>query len=136
MPDLYALCLDPRSFFSDQTEQSFVALMSSTNQLASSTSSASTSNIRLITDALVEYTATTGIDLSKNPFAVALNLANSPYAILQLLQEREKAFNEYRDGNRRLINCLSPAVKVIQAFSGIMGEAVNFVSHEYDRGHF
>ena len=83
----------------------------------------------MITDALADYAKITGIDLSKNPFATALEQSNSPEAILQLIQEREKAFKDYRDGNRRLIRCLSPAVNVIQAFSGILGEAV---SHKVD----
>jgi hypothetical protein len=100
--------------------------MSSTVQATSSTPS--TSNIQLITDALVDYANITGIDLSKNPFAAAIERANSPEAILELLQEREKAFKDYREGNRRLINCLSPAVNVIQAFSGILGEAFTLVS--------
>jgi hypothetical protein len=81
----------------------------------------------IIDAALADYTKTTGIDLSKNPFAE--RLSNSPEAILELLQEREKAFKEYRDGNRKLISCLSPAVKVLQAFSGILGNAVSLVSH-------
>ena len=102
--------------------------MSSTAQATSS----SISNIQLITNALADYTKITGIDLSKNPFATALEQSSSPEAILQLIQEREKAFKEYRDGNRQLITCLSPAVKVIQAFSGILGEAVSLVSHEDD----
>ena len=101
--------------------------MSSTMQVASSTSP--TSNVQLITDALVDYVNITGIDLSKNPLATAIENANSPEAILELLQEREKAFRRYREGNRRLISCLSPAVNVIQAFSGILGEAVSLVSH-------
>jgi hypothetical protein len=100
--------------------------MSSTVQATSSTS---TSNIQLITNALVDYENITGIDLSKNPFAAAIKQANSPGAILELLQEREKAFKDYREGNRRLVSCLSPAVNVIQAFSGILGEAVSLVSH-------
>jgi fungal STAND N-terminal Goodbye domain len=100
--------------------------MSSTVQTTSSTP---TSNIQLITNALVDYEDITGIDLSKNPFAAAIKQANSPGAILELLQEREKAFNDYREGNRRLVSCLSPAVNVIQAFSGILGEAVSLVSH-------
>jgi hypothetical protein len=100
--------------------------MSSTVQATSSTP---TSNIQLITNALVDYEDITGIDLSKNPFAAAIKQANSPGAILELLQEREKAFNDYREGNRRLVSCLSPAVNVIQAFSGILGEAVSLVSH-------
>jgi hypothetical protein len=83
----------------------------------------------LIIDALAEYAKITGVDLSKNPFAAMLGQSNSPEAILQLLQGREKAFKEYREGNRGLISCLSPAVKVLQAFSGVLGEAVSLVSH-------
>ena len=81
--------------------------MSSTVQVTPSTS-----NIQLIIDALADYAEITGIDLSNNPFAAALEHSSSPEAILRLLQEREKAFKEYRDGNRRLISCLIPAVTV------------------------
>jgi len=102
--------------------------MSSTGQATSSTSS--TSNIQLITNALADYAKITGVELFKNPFAAAIEQSDSPEAILELLQEREKAFKEYRDNNRSLINCLSPAVKVIQTFSGILGEAVTLVSHK------
>src|ERR1700679_4174842 len=101
--------------------------MSSAVQTASSTPS--TSNIQLITDALVDYANKTGIDFSKSPFVVEIERASSPEAILELLQEREKAFKDYREGNRRLFSCLSPAVNVIQAFSGILGETVTLVSH-------
>ena len=103
--------------------------MSSTGQATSSTSS--TSNIQLIINALADYTKITGVDLSKNPFAATIEQCNSPEAILELLQERENSFKEYRDNNRRLINCLTPAVRVIQTFSGILGEAVTLVSHKY-----
>ena len=81
---------------------------------------------------MADYAKITGIDLSKNPFAALLEQSNSPEDVLQqLLQGREKAFKEYLDGNRRLINCLSPEVKVLQAFSGILGEAVSLVSHSF-----
>jgi hypothetical protein len=83
----------------------------------------------LITGALVDYAKITGIDLSKNPFTAVIELANSPGDILELLQEREKAFKDYREGNPRLISCLSPVVNAIQAFSGILGEAASLVSH-------
>jgi fungal STAND N-terminal Goodbye domain len=101
-------------------------LLSSTGQATSSAS-----NIQLIVDALADYARITGIDLSNNPFASTLEQSNSPEAILQLLEGREKAFKEYRDGDRRLTHCLSPAVKVLQAFSGILGEAVSLVSVAY-----
>ena len=100
--------------------------MSSTGQAISSFS-----NIQLIINALTDYSKETGIDLSNNPFATVLEQSSSPEAILQLLQQREKSFKEYRDGNRTLINCLSPAVKVLQAFSGILGEAVTLVSYTF-----
>ena len=97
--------------------------MSSTGQATSST------NVQLIIDALADYIKITGIDLASNPFTAVLEQSSSLEAILQLLQEREKAFKEYRDGNRRLISSFSPAVKIIQAFSGILGEAASLVGH-------
>ena len=100
--------------------------MSSASQATSSTS---TTTIQSIIDALADYTNVTGIDLSKNPFVATIEHLNSPEAVLELLQEREKEFKEYRDPNRRLISCLRPAVNVIQAFSGILGEAVSQVNH-------
>jgi len=82
--------------------------------------------------ALAEYTKTTGTDLSETPFATAIQQSNSPEAILQLLHERVRTFKEYREGNRKLINCLTPLVKVIQTFSRMLGEEVTLVSHKYD----
>lgn len=90
--------------------------MSSTGQASSSTS-----NIQLIIDALADYAKVTGIDLSENSFAAALEQSTSPEAILQLLRGQEKAFKEYRDGDRSLISGLTPAVNVLQSFSGILG---------------
>jgi hypothetical protein len=81
----------------------------------------------IIDAALDDYANLTGIDLSQNPFVEKLQRSDTPDAILELLQEREKTFKEYRDENRRLISCLSPAVRVLHAFSGILGEAVSVV---------
>jgi fungal STAND N-terminal Goodbye domain len=92
-------------------------------------SSISHSNTQMIIDALADYANQTGIDLSQNPFAEKLRQSDTPDAILKLLQEREKAFKEYRDGNRRLISCLNPAVRVLHVFSGTLGEAISLVSH-------
>jgi fungal STAND N-terminal Goodbye domain len=103
--------------------------MSSTEQTASySSTPSSPSNFQLIVNAVAEYAKQTGIDLATNPFAVKIECSNSPDAILELLQEREKAFKEYREGNRRLITCLTPAVTVLHTFSGILGVAVSLVS--------
>src|SRR5216683_7497278 len=86
------------------------------------------SNLQLIIDALADYTNQTGTDLSKNPFSEKIEHCNTPDAILEVLQEREKAFKEYRDGNWGLIDCLSPVVHVLHAFSGILGEDLSLVS--------
>ena len=99
--------------------------MSSTGHVSSSP------NFQVIINALADYANQTGIDLTKNPFAEKIELSNSPEAILGLLQEREEAFREYRERDRRLISSLRPAVNVLQAFSGILGEAVSLVSATY-----
>jgi fungal STAND N-terminal Goodbye domain len=88
------------------------------------------SNFRLIIDAaLDEYTKQTGIDLAQNPFARRIQQSDSPGHVMELFQEREKEFNEYRDRNRKLINLLKPAVQVLHALSGTLGEAVSLVSY-------
>jgi hypothetical protein len=101
--------------------------MSSTQQPA---------NFQLIVNALAHYAELTGIYLPKNPFAEKLELLSSPDAILELLQEREKTFKEYRDGNRRLISCLSPVVHILSTFSESLGEAVSLVSNACGLGRF
>lgn len=103
--------------------------MSSAGQATSS----STSNSQLIIDALADYTNITGIDLSNNSFAAELELSNSPQGVLHLLQERMKASKVDQDGNQRLIDCLSPTVSVLQAFSGILGEVVGGLVSERTR---
>lgn len=87
------------------------------------------SNFQLIINALADYAKLTGIDLSNSPFARRLELLTSSQAIVELLEERERAFKEYRDRNQRLIGCISPAVGVLYAFSGTIGEVVGLVSN-------
>jgi hypothetical protein len=96
----------------------------------SSITNISQSNYQLIINAaLTSYADRTGVDISKNHFAEKLQLSASPDAILELLHDREKAFKEYREGNRKLINQLTPAVEVLHAFSMVLGEAVSLVSN-------
>ncbi len=86
-------------------------------------------NVKLIINALADYAKETGVDLSKNPFAAKLEQLMSPEDILQVLEEREKEFKEYREGNRRLTNFLNP-VKVLHGFSGVLSEAAGLVSRK------
>jgi hypothetical protein len=131
-PDIASVCtLDhcspptPSSLERNSLNRSTAAFMSSTGQATSSTQA---DNVQLIIAALADYTKETGIDLSKNPFATKLRQSNSPEAILQLLQEREKAFKGYRNDYRKLINCLNPPVRILHRFSGILSKAAGLVS--------
>jgi hypothetical protein len=87
------------------------------------------SNLCLIIDAaLDEYTNQTGIDLTQIPFAQKIQQSDSPDHVIRLFQEREDEFKEFRDRNRKLINLLKPAVQVLHALSGTLGEAISLVS--------
>jgi hypothetical protein len=88
----------------------------------------SSPNMQLIRDALVTYAEQMKIDLKDNPFAEDVKGCDSPEAILQLLEKNRDEFKEYRDKNRKFIDCLNPVVKFVHAFSGILGEANSLVS--------
>ena len=86
------------------------------------------SGFQSILDALDEYVKLTGTNLKENPFTNKVFDCGSPEAVLQLLQENAKAFKEYREKNRKFIDCLSPVVQFVHAFSEILGEAAGLVS--------
>ena len=112
------------SVLNQKKEQSIVCMSS----IGQTTMTTSPSTLQLVVDALDDYSNQTGIDLSQNSFAEKLQLCHNPNAILELLQEREKTFRSYREGNRTLVNFLSPAVRVLHAVSGVLGEVVSPVS--------
>ena len=82
----------------------------------------------LLDAALADYVKQIGIDPVKHPFVDQLRSCHSPDDVLKLLEGKANEFKHFRDGNRKLIDCLNPVVKVIHAFSGILGEAASFVS--------
>jgi hypothetical protein len=89
----------------------------------------SPSNFRLIIDtALDNYKDQTGIDLTQNPSADKIQHSDSPDGILKLFKEREEEFKNYRDGNRKLVDFLKPAVQILHTLSDTLGEAIGLVS--------
>ena len=88
----------------------------------------STSFQPLLDVAFADYAKQIGIDPATHPFADRLQTCHSPDDVLKLLEDKAKEFKEYREGNRKLIDCLKPVVDVIHAFSGVLGEAVSLVS--------
>jgi fungal STAND N-terminal Goodbye domain len=89
----------------------------------------SSSNIQSIFDAaLSDYSKQTGIDLATYPFAQDLQDCRSADDLLNVLQDRAKQFQTYRDGSRKLINCLKPVVRILHTLSGFLAEATAVVS--------
>ena len=86
------------------------------------------SNLQSILDAADKYAQQTGINLKDNPFTDKVKGCDSPSDVLLLLQENLKAFKDYRDKDRKLIECVSPVVQVVHAFSGILGDVASLVS--------
>ena len=91
----------------------------------------SSSTFQPILDAaLVNYRNQTKVDLTKHPSAEKLQNCSSLDDILQLLLERESAFNIYRDKHRKLIDSLRPIVQVVHSFSNICGEVAGLVRNQ------
>jgi hypothetical protein len=89
----------------------------------------SSSNFQFIFDAaLADYLDQTGVDLTKDSFTEKLRKCRTADDVLELLQDKVNQFREYRNGNRKLINCLKPVVQVLHAFSGVLGGVARLVS--------
>ena len=82
----------------------------------------------ILNAALKSYTEQTGEDLTNHPFAHKLKSCTTSEDALELLQDRETAFKDYRNKNHKLINCLRPVVQVIHALSGVLGGVAGLVS--------
>ena len=79
----------------------------------------------ILNKALADYDEQIGVELDKHPFADELRGRDSPDEVLMLLEDRANSFKVYRDGNRKLINWLSPVVQVVHMLSSVLGEAVS-----------
>ena len=82
----------------------------------------------ILDKALADYCDQIGVELDKHPFADDLQGRDSPDDVLKLLEEKANTFKAYRDGNRKLIDWLSPVVKVVHTLSGALSEAVSLIS--------
>ena len=88
----------------------------------------STSFQAIFDKALIDYQEQIGVELDKHPLADELRGCDSPDNVLRLLEIKANAFKVYRDGNRKLINWISPVVQVVHTLSGVLGQAVSSMS--------
>ena len=90
---------------------------------------ASRSNYQPIFDGALEaYQRKTGKDLTKDPLLRTLETCNSPDAILTTLRGQILQPGQSHDSTDKLTTWLIPTVKVINAFSETIGEALALVS--------
>ena len=82
----------------------------------------------ILDKALADYCEQIGVQLDKHPLIDELRGRDSPDNVLKLLEDKAKAFKAYRDGNRKLINWLSPVVQVVHTLSGVVGQAVSLTN--------
>ena len=93
------------------------------------TTASSSSNFNVIFEkALNAYKAKTKQDLITHPLATQFQACNSPAAILTILQDQVRQFEQSRSADERLRRWLDPTINVLYAFSGILCQGVSLVS--------
>ena len=80
--------------------------------------------------ALAKYAKCTGQDLRNHPLAAAIDRCDSPDSILAMFQEQSQAFDEFRNGDPKLIKLLGPVVNGLHAISTntVLSSAASLVS--------
>ena len=115
------LYIPPANLFS----RSLHIFMSQVHPIASSSSS----NFQSVFNAALEaYENKTKCKLLTHPLAAQLQSCDSPIAILSVLQDLTKQFDQRRNSDERLTNWLNPTVNVLYAFSDFIGQGVGLVS--------
>ncbi len=71
----------------------------------------------LFNAALAKYTKRTGQDLRNYELARMLDRCESPDEILAIFKEQSQAFDEFRNGDPKLVKWLTPIVNGLHAIS-------------------
>jgi len=78
--------------------------------------------------ALKSYQKQTKKDLLAHPLASQLRTCDSAGALVAVLQDQVREFDESRSGDERLTKWLIPTVNVLYAFSAAVSDGVGLVS--------
>ena len=83
----------------------------------------------LLIKAAADYTSKIGVDPAKHEIVNRLQSCHSPDDVLKLLEEKANQFKHYRKENHnKLIDCLTPVVRVIHTFSKVLDKVLSSVS--------
>jgi hypothetical protein len=92
--------------------------------------SAPSSDFKSILDgALRKYEEKTGKSLLDDPLAAKLKQCESVDAIKGILRGQAEAFQQFRDGDQRLMKWIGPTVDVLCTFSDTLGGVAGIVRH-------
>jgi hypothetical protein len=67
--------------------------------------------------ALANYTRQTGIDLTNDPLTAQIRNCDTPNAILDVIKGQAWGFEEVRNGDVKLIECLRPIIDGLHILS-------------------
>ena len=110
----------------DQYDQS--ACYSTTSSRPSLCASSSANFQSIFNASLQAYDNKTKNKLLDHPLSTQLQSCDSLHAILTVLQDLVKQFDQRRTSEDRLNNWLDPTVNVLYAFSDALGEGIGLVS--------
>jgi hypothetical protein len=95
-----------------------ISTMSSSPQIDTIQSS----NLKQILDAaLSDYKKNTGNELLDQPLTIEVQCCDTADAALTILQDQVKNFQQFKDGDHRLMEQIGPLTQVLFAFSGTLG---------------
>jgi hypothetical protein len=78
--------------------------------------------------ALAKYAKRTGQDLRNHPLAASIDKCQSPDALLSIFQMQSRAFDEFRNGDPKLIKWLKPVVDGLHIVSARVNASASLVS--------
>ena len=88
-------------------------------------------NLKSILDAaLSEYKKKTGTGLLEHPLSEEVRRCDSIGAISALLQGQAREFQQFKDGDQRLMKRINPMVDILSTFSETLGRVASTVRLE------
>ncbi|KAH8980671.1 hypothetical protein EDB92DRAFT_263657 [Lactarius akahatsu] len=125
-----AWCSHSSYLSSPSSSHNLIAFSTLTTPVMSQTSSTTTASSRfrdIFNAALKSYQKQTNKDLIAHPLASQLQSCDSISAILAVLQDQVREFDQAHGGDERLTKWLIPTVNVLYAFSAAVSEGVGLV---------